>query len=346
MYVDRSATSNQSSPVTPARSGSQQGTPSRWTAAFALIDPKEGCHSVQANEGPATGPKEHDLPSAFHPIGRPSPSVQVSSSSQVTHSQGMALMGTQSIQGMTLCRPSPVHIMDPAVVAITSAMTTPCVQTTNTPVSFVSTTQARSDVPVSPTVNPVAPSTSMGMVPASQNQGVGSMVNTQSTSQPQDHSSDPCRKCGKKNHTTDKCKRKASCKKCKSKEHNTMFCTENLSSDPKCSFCGKARHTAKNCRAHKKAEKKARSQQSKSTGSKTSNPSTTATGQTQGHPASAPSLTGPQMQGQVPSQLVPPMMIDQRLQQLAMSADRVTTSPMSRGILPPAYPGREGMDQN
>ena len=70
MYVDRSTTSNQSSPVTPARSGSQQGTPSRWTAAFTLIDLKEGYHSIQANEGPATGPKEnttphwHSIPSA------------------------------------------------------------------------------------------------------------------------------------------------------------------------------------------------------------------------------------------------------------------------------------------
>ena len=65
MYVDRSAVSNQSSPVTPARSGSQQGTPSRWTAAFTLIDPKEGYHSIQANEGPATGPKEHNPSLAF-----------------------------------------------------------------------------------------------------------------------------------------------------------------------------------------------------------------------------------------------------------------------------------------
>ena len=77
-----------------------------------------------------------------------------------------------------------------------------------------------------------------------------------------------------------------------------------------------------------------------------SNPLTIATGQTQGHPASAPSLIGPQMQGQVPSQLVPPLTIDQRLQQLAMSADGVTVSPTLRGILPPAYPGKEGMDQN
>ena len=66
----------------------------------------------------------------------------------------------------------------------------------------------------------------------------------------------------------------------------------------------------------------------------------------QGHPTSALSWTGPQMQGQVPSQLVPPLTIDQRLQQLAMSADRVAASPMLRGIPPPAYPGREGMDQN
>ena len=76
------------------------------------------------------------------------------------------------------------------------------------------------------------------------------------------------------------------------------------------------------------------------------NPLTTATGQTQGHPAPASSSMRPQMQEQVPSHLVPPPTIGQRLQQLAMSADRVTASPMSRGILPLAYPGREGMDQN
>ena len=170
MYVERSAMSNQSSPVTPARSGSQQGTPSRRTAAFTLIDLKEGYHSIQPNEGPATGHKEHNPSSAFHPISRPSPSLQVSSSPQVTHPQGMALLGTQNTQQMTLCRPTPMHIVDPAVAAITSEMTIPCVQPSNTPVSFVSTTQVRLDVPIHPTVNPVAPSTSMGMVPISQNQ--------------------------------------------------------------------------------------------------------------------------------------------------------------------------------
>ena len=87
-----------------------------------------------------------------------------------------------------------------------------CGQTTNTPVSFVSTTQVRLDVPISPTVNPVASSASMGMVLTSQNQGVSSMVNTESTSQPQDCSSNSCRKCGKKNH---KCKKKPLCKNAK-----------------------------------------------------------------------------------------------------------------------------------
>ena len=215
MYVDRSAASNQSSPITPARSGSQQGTPSRWTAVFTLIDLKEGYHSIQANEGPATGPKAHNPSLAFCLISRPSSSVQVSSSPQVTYSQGMALLETQRTQGMTLHRPTPMDLMDPAVAAVTSATMTPCVQPTNTPVSFASTTQVRLDVPVPPTVNPVAPSTSMGMVPILQNPGVSSMVNTQSTSQPQDHKSDPCRKCGKKNHTMDKCKKKASCKNAK-----------------------------------------------------------------------------------------------------------------------------------
>ena len=140
MYVDRSATSNQSPPITPARSGSQQGTPSRQTAAFTLLDLKEGYHSIHANEGPATGPKEHNPSSAFHPITRSSSSVQVSSSPQITHTQGMALLETQSTQEMNLCRPTPMHPMDPAVAAITSATTTLCVQPTNTPVSFASTT--------------------------------------------------------------------------------------------------------------------------------------------------------------------------------------------------------------
>ena len=135
----------------------------------------------------------------------------------------MTPLGTQSTQETTLHRPTPMHIVDPAVTAATSAKTLPCVQLTNTLVSFVSTTQVRMDVPIPPTVNSIAPSTSMEPVPVSQNPGVSNTVNTQSTSQPQDRNIDPCRKCGKKNHKTDKCKKKTSCKKCKSKEHKTIL---------------------------------------------------------------------------------------------------------------------------
>ena len=234
MYVDGNAMSNQLPPVAPARSGSQQGTPSRWTTPSTLMDLKEG---------------KHNPPSAFHPINRPSSSVQVSSSPQVTQTPGMTPLGTQSTQEMTLHRPTPMHIMDPAVTAITSAKTIPCIQLTNTLVSFASTTQVRMDVPIPPTVNAVAPSTSMEPVPILQNPGVSSMVNAQGTSQPQDHNIDPCRKCGKKNHKTDKCKKKTSCKKCKSKEHKTMFCTVDPVPDQLCTFCGKLKHTAECCRA-------------------------------------------------------------------------------------------------
>ena len=135
MYVDGNAASNQLPPVAPARSELQQGTPSRWTTTSALMDLKEG--------------KDNPL-SAFHPINRPSSSVPVSSSPQVTQTPGMTPLGTQSTQEMTLHRPTPMHIMDLAVTAITSAKTIPCIQLTNTPVSFVSTTQVRMDGSCSP----------------------------------------------------------------------------------------------------------------------------------------------------------------------------------------------------
>ena len=179
MYVDGNAASNQSPPVAPARSGLQQGTPSRWTTMSTLMDLKEGYNSIWTSEGQDTGPgpMKHNPPSAFRPINRPSSSVQVSSSPQVTQTPGMALLGTQSTQEMTLRRPTPMHIVDPAVTAITSAKTILCVQPTNTLVSFVSTTQVRMDVPIPPTVNSVAPSTLMEPVPILQNPGVSSTVN-------------------------------------------------------------------------------------------------------------------------------------------------------------------------
>ena len=55
--------------VTPARSGSQQGTPSRWTTTSALMDLKEGYNSVQTSERQDTGPgpMKHNPPFGIPP---------------------------------------------------------------------------------------------------------------------------------------------------------------------------------------------------------------------------------------------------------------------------------------
>ena len=73
MYVDGSTTSNQSPPVAPARSGLQQGTPSRQTATSALMDLKEDYNSIWTSEGQATGPgpMKHNPPLAFCPSTGP-----------------------------------------------------------------------------------------------------------------------------------------------------------------------------------------------------------------------------------------------------------------------------------
>ena len=101
MYVDGSTTSNQLPSVAPARSGLQQGTPSRQTAVSTLMGLKEGYNSIRTSEGQATGPgpMKHKPPSAFCPINRPSSSVQVSSSPQVTQTPGMTPLGDPKYTG-------------------------------------------------------------------------------------------------------------------------------------------------------------------------------------------------------------------------------------------------------
>ena len=126
-------------------------------------------------------------------------------------------------------------------------------------VSFASTTQVRTDIPVPPTVNQAVPPTQELRVPLSQITSVASTLNTQTPSQAQGQNTDPCRKCGRKNHKTDKCRKKVTCKNCRQKDHSTKFCTVTPSQEDKCSYCGKGKHTAENCRARKKAEKKAKS---------------------------------------------------------------------------------------
>ena len=123
-----------------------------------------------------------------------------------------------------------------------------------------------------------------------------------------------------------------------------MFCTVDPVPDQSCTFCGKSKHTAECCRAHKKAEKKARAQESGAARSNALNPSTTTTRQTWGPPTSASGTTGSHSQGQQPTQVVPPPTIGERLQQLASSTDGVTVSSPSGGTPPLAYMEGDRMD--
>ena len=138
-------------------------------------------------------------------------------------------------------------------------MTAPHVQQSVTPVSFASTTQVWTDIPVPPTVNKVVPPVSTTRVPLLQIPSVAGTIITLPSSQPQEQHADPCRKCGKSTHSMSKCHKRVTCKKCKGKDHGTKFCTIASTPDHKCTFCGKGRHSTENCRARKKAEKEATS---------------------------------------------------------------------------------------
>ena len=68
---------------------------------------------------------------------------------------------------------------------------------------------------------------------------------------------DPCRKCGKKNHPTDRCHSKVTCKKCKGKDHGTRFCTvATTTAGYNCTFCRKGKHPIENCRAKRRAKRR------------------------------------------------------------------------------------------
>ena len=123
-----------------------------------------------------------------------------------------------------------------------------------------------------------------------------------------------------------------------------MFCTVDTVLDQVWTFCGKSRHTAEHCRVCKKAEKKARAQESGTARSNALNPSTTTTRQTWGPTTSASGTTGSQLQGQQPMQVVPMLTIGERLQLLASSADGVTVPTPSGGTPPPTYMEGDRMD--
>ena len=260
----------------------------------------------------------------------------------------MALLDSQNMQGRSVHQPTPMKIVDPSPT-LPHATTPPHVQMQVTPVSFASTTQVRTDVPVPPTVNQMVPPTQELRVPLSQITSVASTLNTQTPSQTQEQNTDPCRKCGRKNHKTDKCRKKVTCKNCRKKDHSTKFCTMTPVQEDKCSYCGKGKHTAENCRDRKKAEKKAKSAGTMAAINDALTSSSSSTQHPQDHPSSSQT-------SEMPPKCTPPLVTLAaaptigHLQQMAMQNDVHAMSASSQNVptseAPPVYNHQPGMDGN
>ena len=339
MYADSVDTSKPSTPTTPKTTGSQHGTP--------IQQRSNSNESVW--ETPYTVQKENNPSVGFRPIHRPPSMSRSLQSPQVTHTQGMALLDSHNMQGRSVHQPTPVKIVDPSPM-LPHSMAPPCVQTQVTLVSFASTTQVRTDVPVPPTVNQMVPPAPELRVPLSQITSVASTLNPQTPSQSQGQNIDPCRKCGRKNHKTDKCRKKLTCKNCRKKDHSTKFCTVIPTQEDKCSYCGKGKHTAENCRARKKAEKKPNSAGTMAAANHTSTSSSSLTQHSQDHSSSSQSS---EMPPKCTPTLVTPAAaptIGQRLQQMAMQNDVHAASTSSQNMptsgTPPVYNHQPGMDGN
>ena len=208
-----------------------------------------------------------------------------------------------------------------------------------TPVSFVSTTQVRTDIAVPSPVGQGVPQVPPVQVPLSQIKSVASMVNVAAsmTSQQsgtmvttQSHQqTEQCQKCGKKNHCTMHCHKKVTCRKCKGKDHSTKFCSTPSQEELKCTFCGKTKHSMETCKAKKKAEKKLEKEMRvKRTSMVTSTATSTASLRTPPVPQAQPSVSYQQAPvthettQQVPLQVTD---IGERLQCLANGVDQSTS---------------------
>ena len=133
---------------------SQHGTPILQAQSSKTIQRSNSNESVW--ETPSTVQKENNPAVGFRPIHRPPSTSRSLQSPQVTHSQGMALLDSQNMQGRSVHWPTPVNIVDPSPT-LPHATTPPGVQMQVTLVSFASTTQVRTDVPVPPTVFQMVP---------------------------------------------------------------------------------------------------------------------------------------------------------------------------------------------
>ena len=188
MYADSVDASNPSTPAVPKTTGSQHGTPVLPAQSSKTIDRSNSNKPVQ--ETPSTVQKENNPAVGFRPIHRPLSTSRSLQSPQVTNSQGMALLDSQNMQGRSVHWPTPVKVVDPSPI-LPHATTPPHVQMKVTPVSFASTTQVRTDIPVPPTVNQMAPPTQELRVPLSQITSVASTLNMQTHHRPRSRTLTP-----------------------------------------------------------------------------------------------------------------------------------------------------------
>ena len=329
MYADYVDMSTPSTPAASKTTGSQHGIPVLHAKSSKTIDRSNSNKLVQ--ETLSTVQKENNPAVGFRPIHRPPSMSRSLLSPQVTHSQGRALLDSQNMQGRSVHRLTPVKIVDPSPT-LPHAAAPPHVQMQITPVSFASTTQVRTDIPVPPTVNQMVPLSQELRVPLSQITSVASTLNTQTPSQVQEQNTDPCRKCGRNNHKTDKCRKKVTCKNHRKKDHSTKFCTMTPGQEDKCSYCGKGKHTAENCRARKKAEKKAKSAGRTAATNDELTLSSSLTQHSQNHPGSSQS-------SEMPLRCMPLLVtpaatptIGQHLQQMARQNDVHAMSTSSQNV--------------
>ena len=150
MYADSVDISKPSTPTAPKTTGSQHGTPVLQAQSSETIDQSNSNELVW--ETPSTVQKENNPSVGFRPIHRPPSMSRSLQSPWVIHSQGMALLDSQNMQQRSVHWLTPVKIVDP-FSTLPHSTAPPCVQMQLTLVSFASTTQVRTDVPVPPTVN-------------------------------------------------------------------------------------------------------------------------------------------------------------------------------------------------
>ena len=102
MYADGNAMSSQSTPRTPPTNESEKDTFILPIEASAAHNVKSAYPSIGVEEGSLAAGKENNPSPGFRPISRPAANNQVKESPQVTHSQGMALLETQTTPGQTI----------------------------------------------------------------------------------------------------------------------------------------------------------------------------------------------------------------------------------------------------